>query len=302
MKIKENLKKIAAAATAFAMGVLLCAPGLTAFAAGSNTITVTGAQKGETYSIYKMLDLEVNEGKTAYSYTVADKWADFFGTGGAGAAYVDINGGYVTWKSGKDTAADKEAFAKAAASYAATHTPAPDKAVADIKPDADGDIVFSALENGYYLVTSTNGNLAMALTTPADPNAKINEKNTDPNLAKNVKEDSTLAYGAENDAQIGDTVDFQLAVTLEKGAKNYVIHDTMGAGLKFNADSVAIDGLTAGTDYTVKTTDPGDGCTFEIAFAKTYLDSLDAQTTLTVAYTAEVTSAIVLAAGANNSA
>lgn len=300
MKIKENLKKIVAAGTAFAMGVLLCAPGLTAFAAGSNTITVAGAQANETYSIYKMLDLEVNEGKTAYSYTVNTEWADFFAADGA--AYVDINGTYVTWKSGKDTAADMEAFAKAAAKYAAEHSPAPNKAAADITPDADSDITFSALEDGYYLVTSTNGTLAMALTTPADPNATINEKNTDPNLAKNVKEDSAGTYGAANDAQIGDTVDFQLTVTLEKGAKNYVIHDDMGAGLKFNADSVSIDGLAEGTDYTVKTADLGDDCEFEIAFTKAYLDSLDAQTTLTVAYTAEVTSAINLETGALNNA
>lgn len=300
MKIIDTMKKVVAAGTAFAMGVLLCAPGLTAFAAESNTITVTGAQKDETYSIYKMLDLEVNTGLTAYSYTVNTEWDDFF-VGGDGAAYVDIDtSGYVSWKTGKNTAADWEAFAKAASAYVATHTVS--KAAVDITPAADSDITFTDLENGYYLITSTNGNLAMALTTPDNPAATIAEKNTDPNLAKNVQEDSTGNYTSANTAQIGDTVNFQLDVTLEKGAKAYVIHDDMGTGLSFNAGSVAIGGLVEGTDYTVETSGLTDDCEFEIIFKQSYLDSLAAQTALTVTYTAEVTKDINLAAGALNNA
>ena len=50
--------------------VMVFAVATTAFAAGTNSITVTGAQANETYKIYKMLDLVVNNDKTAYSYTV----------------------------------------------------------------------------------------------------------------------------------------------------------------------------------------------------------------------------------------
>ena len=98
----KHTKKLASLLLAL---VMVFALATTAFAAGTNSITVNGAQKGETYEIYKMLDLIVNEDQTAYSYTVNSNWMDFFTNGGAGAAYVDIDPqGYVTWKAGKDAA------------------------------------------------------------------------------------------------------------------------------------------------------------------------------------------------------
>ena len=73
--------------------ILVLSISVTAFAAGvGNTITVTNAQGGEIYKIYKMLDLEVNEDKTAFSYTVNENWTNFFTGGGAGVAYVKIDG------------------------------------------------------------------------------------------------------------------------------------------------------------------------------------------------------------------
>ena len=90
--------------------IMVFALAATSFAAGTNSITVNGAEKGETYKLYKMLDLSVNKGMTAYSYTVNSEWNDFFTTG-AGKDYVNIDGqGYVTWKTGKDTAAEMEKF------------------------------------------------------------------------------------------------------------------------------------------------------------------------------------------------
>lgn len=280
----KRTKKIAGLMLGLAMMLSLFS---TAFAAGSNTIKVTGAQKGETYQIFKMLDLRVNEEKTAYSYTVNSEWTDFFKEekGGAGAAYVIIDDqGYVTWKEEKKTAAAMEAFGKAAAAYAETKGLA--SVVPQIKPTVDGDITFETLESGYYLVTSTNGTLAMVLTTPDDPDAVINEKNPDTTLKKEVQEDSTQDWGSENSAQIGDTVEFKVTIDAKKGAKNYVMHDKMEDGLTFRADSVAIVGLVKDTDYTVVTENLSDGCTFEIHFTQSYLDSLTIDKALTVTYDA----------------
>ena len=267
--------------------VMMLAMTTLVFAAGDNSISVTGAQAGETYKIYKMLDLSVNDDKTAYTYTVNKDWTAFFTGDGAGAAYVGISEGYVTWKNGKDTAAEMEAFGKAAAAYAA------EKEITPVKtntPDKDGEIKFEGLDSGYYLITSTNGTLAMVDTTPTNPDATVAEKNPDSTLEKQVQEDSTGEWGNNNSAQIGDTVNFQVTIVVKKGAKNYVMHDKMEDGLTFNADSVAIDGLTKGTDYTVvtTTTDPkvADDCTFEIRFAQAYLDSIKADTTLTITYNA----------------
>lgn len=292
----KNAKKFASLLLAL---VMVFAMATVAFAVDDNTITVNGAQNGETYNLYKLLDLSVNEDQTAYTYTVNSDWTGFF-DGGAGAAYVNIDTqGYVTWKDGMDTAEKMEEFGKAAAKFAA------DNSVAEVSsktPAEDGNATFESLASGYYLVTSTNGTLAMVLTTPHDPNAVINEKNRDTTLTKQVEEDSTGAMGAANDAQIGQVVNFQVTIEAKKGAKNYVMHDKMDDGLSFNADSVVIAGLTKDTDYTVVTEGIADGCTFEIRFAPSYLDTLTTDTTLTVTYSAVLDEDADLTAGEKNDA
>ena len=277
------MKKTKRIATVLLALVMVLSLSVCAFAAGTNSITVNGAQGGETYKIYKMLDLKVDLVKNAYSYTVTSAWNNFFTGEGAGAAYVTIDNGYVTWKDGKNSAADMEAFAKAAAKYASDNKVAAD---ATQTPAADGSFVFGNLDAGYYLITSTNGTLAMVDTTPANPNPAVEEKNPNPTIDKVVKEDSTGEWGDSNSAQIGDTVYFRTSVTLMKGAKNYVLHDKMGDELTLNADSITVVGLTKGTDYTVVTTGLTDGCSFEVRFTQTYLDTITASTTLDVTYSA----------------
>lgn len=274
------MKKTKRIATVLLALVMVLSLSVCAFAAGANSITVNGAQGGETYKIYKMLDLKVDLDKNAYSYTVNAEWNDFFTGEGAGAAYVTIDNGYVTWK---NSAADMEAFAKAAAKYASDNSV---DAVATQTPAADGSLVFGNLDAGYYLITSTNGTLAMVDTTPANPNAVVDEKNPNPTIDKEVKEDSTDTWGSSNSAQIGDTVYFHTTVNLQHGAKNYVLHDKMGEELTLNADSITVVGLTKGTDYTVVTTGLNDGCSFEVRFTQTYLDTITSPTPLVVEYNA----------------
>lgn len=302
----KHAKKLAGLLLAM---IMVFAMATTAFAAGTNSITVNGAQKDETYKLYKMLDLSVNEANTAYSYTVNSNWTNFFTNNGDGAGYVDIDAqGYVTWKANKNTADEMEKFGKAAAAFAAAQNPS--IAVATKTPTTDGSFSFSNLDAGYYLITSTNGTLAIVDTTPTDPAVTVNEKNADSTLDKKVQEDSNSSFGTENSAQIGDTVNFQVTINLKKGAKNVVLHDAMGDGLTFSgAGSVAIVNssnnatLTKGTDYdyTVVTTDLTDGCDFEIRFTQTYLDSLTTDTTLTATYSA-VLNENATTAGVNNTA
>lgn len=295
----KHTKKIASLLLAL---VMVFALATTAFAAGTNSITVNGAQKGETYEIYKMLDLIVNEDQTAYSYTVNSNWTNFFTNSGAGAAYVDIDTqGYVTWKEGKDTASDMETFAKDAAAFASANGLT--SVVDAITPTDDGAIIFANLDSGYYLITSTNGTLAMVDTTPKKPAATVNEKNPDHTLDKRVQEDSTQAWGKENSAQIGDIVYFQVTITLHKGAKDVVMHDKMEDGLDFNAFAgVEIDGLTGGEEFTVEVDDEEDDCDFEIHFTQAYLDSLTGDTNLTVTYEAVLNENANITAGEKNDA
>lgn len=288
--VKKLMGLLLAMIMAFAMGVCV-------FAEGTNTITISNAQKGETYKLYKILNLSVSGDKTAYSYTLNDTWKSFF-TQGNGVSYVDIDTqNHVTWKVGMNTAENMENFGKAAAAYAANVE------VTDTKtPTTDGQITFSGLDSGYYLITSTNGTLAMTKTTPSDPDVTVNEKNKDTTLDKKVQEDSTDNWGNENSAQIGDTVNFKVTIHMKKGAKNYVMHETMDDGLSFNEGSVQITGLTKDTDYTVKTAEISDGCTFEIIFTKNYLNSVKANTALTVTYNAVLNENADITNGENNKA
>ena len=242
----------------------------------NDSITVNSAKSGETYNLYKLFDLVVNDEitPTAYSYKVNSDWSAFFAEGGAGKQYITVNDeGYVT------AISDAAALAKAAAAW--TGKPA----VTQTATAASETVTFSGLENGYWLITSSLGTVAMTETTPDKATVSVNEKNPEDTISKEVQEDSNSSWGNSNDAQIGDTVKFQSTITLVPGTRNVVVHDTMDDGLTLNADSIAIAGLTKGTDYTVTTT-CNDGCTFEIDFKDTYVDGLTASTTLTLTYSA----------------
>ena len=74
---------------------------VTAMAAGTNSIEVTGVKKGEIYSAYKMLDLKVNSDFSAYTYTVNEAWKSFFGKDEV-KDYVTVStDGVVIWNDGK---------------------------------------------------------------------------------------------------------------------------------------------------------------------------------------------------------
>lgn len=109
-----------------------------------------------------------------------------------------------------------------------------------------------------------------------------------PTVDKQVQEDSTGAWGSENTAEIGDTVNFKTTVHAMPGADSYVLHDEMAEGLTLDPESIQVTGLTEGTDYTVSTTGLTDDCDFEIAFTEDYLNTIAQATDLEVTYSAEL--------------
>ena len=279
--------------------VMIMSLAIPAFAAGeepetpvkNDSITINNAKPGETYAIYKMFDLKVNNEitPTAYTYTVISAWADFFKApveadgdtpeekAGPGYQYVTIN------EAGEVTAiSDAAALAKAAANWTSKPAATDSKTVAE----NDTSVAFTGLEDGYWLITSTLGTKAMAYTTPDNEAVVINDKNPENTIQKFVKEDSTNEWGETNDAQVGDIVEFKSVVKIVKGTRNVVVHDKMyteepNGSVKenkncfhFAADSVKIEGLTEGTHYTVDA-NPSDGDTFDIVFNQEWIDSLD---------------------------
>lgn len=282
------MKKFVSVLLALAMTLALSVSALAVDTNGS--IKVDNAVDGKTYTIYRIFDLnDHNSDYTAINYKVSTKWADFFKTGAKGLDYVTIDElGYVTWKTGA-SAAD---FAKEAIAFAkANNIVADGNATA-----ANGTVEFKDLPLGYYLVQSDLGALCSLDTTM--PDVTIKEKNGAPTVDKKVQEGEN--WGKTNDANIGDTVNFETTINVIDGQpKNYVLHDKMSDGLTFNGTvevKVGSKTLAAGTDYTLVTSGLTDKCTFEIRFAD---GTLVANDVVKVTYSAILNEKAVIAGVGN---
>lgn len=248
------------------------------FAAGNGKITITNAENGKTYKIYEILQLEsYNTEKGAYAYKATTTWKSFIESTTGQKYFVTDAQGYVTWV--KD--ADVTKLAVDAINYAKEHDIA---ATVTKTAQKTGELEFTDLELGYYLVDSTMGALCGLTTTK--PNATINEKNTPPTIKKEVKEDSNNQYGKENTAQVGDVIDFKTTIYAKKGAENYKLIDNMTDGLTLDPTSIVVTvgnkTLVSGTDYDLITTANG----FTITFKKSYLDTITTNTEIVVTYKA----------------
>lgn len=279
--------------------MLVLAMGLPVMAAGNGEITINGALEGQTYSIYKIFDLESynnKEGKEAYSYKVTDPWKAFIAGDGKDYVTVDEND-YITWI-GEATADRAQAFAKLALAYAkANNIPA---TATETPAEGATSVSFTGLDLGYYLVDSTTGALCSLDTT--QPNVTMTEKNDEPTLEKKIKEGEELVD--ENTASIGDTVTFQVTIDVKDGAENYVMHDKMSAGLTFdgvNSIKVLLNEreVSAANNYTATAPGTDEGCTFEVKFENSFLAGLSSDDTLIVTYTATVNKDAVIAGAGN---
>lgn len=260
--MKKAMKKLMAALLAVAMVCAMVAP---AFAEGTGTartgsITINGAIDGQTYNIYRILDLEANEGFTAYKYTINPVW-DTFVT--ERSDVFTVKNSIVT--STVTNAATIQALANAAGKYAKdNHLTADGTATA-------ADPTVSNLPLGYYLVVPEPGVVENSLCSlgTTNPNVTINEKNGKPTITKQV-EHAAGSPASANDATVGDTVKFVVTIDAIDGKpENYVMHDKMDEGLTFNDSSVTVKCgetiLKKGTDYELNTS-PADGDTFDIKF------------------------------------
>lgn len=269
---------------------------ITAFAAAEGkldggSITINDAVPGGIYKIYQLLYLESydpdggTDGKGAYAYKANSSWESWLKEQ---TQYVKIDSqGYVTWVDGA-IAAD---FAKAALAYAESQGISADgqeTAPAAASGNTYSTVTFNSLKLGYYLADTSVGTLCSLNTT--NPNAVIEEKNDVPTIEKEVQEDSTGTWGEENTAQIGDTIAFKTVITAQPGAEEYILHDEMSDGLTLDPDSIEAEAdgisLTADDEFTVVISGLGDNCDFHVIFDQDYLDTINAETIITVTYNA----------------
>lgn len=298
----KHIKRCASLLLALVMALALS---VSAFATQEGTltggsITIDNAVVGQTYNAYQILYLESYDATSGnYAYKANSAWATWLKTQ---TTYVSIDDqGYVTWVEGADAAA----FAKAARAYAVLVDTETSKTAMTADATATAtttEVKFENLKLGYYLVDSSLGTLCSLDTT--NPDVTIKEKNGVPENEKEVQEDSkvdandpTKGWDSTNDADIGQTVNFQSTITAQAGAENYVFHDKMSVGLTY----VSVTGITlqgekdttattvATSNYTVKTgTDLTDGCTFEVVFTQAFCDTLKANDKIVISYTATV--------------
>lgn len=276
--MKKTFKKLFAALLAAALVLAMAVPAFAVTNATKGSITISNTVKDETYTIYRMFKLDsYNAESNTYSYTVESDWEGFFKTG-AGGNYITLDGQtHPTW-----TAADENdsttvaAFAKAALAWAKQ------KGIqsAGTQEGNGSSITFSNLDLGYYLVDSSLGALCGLNTT--NPDATIKEKNEKPEIKKEVQT-SAGDWGSENNAKIGDTVEYKVEIKVADGAQKYTVTDTMSKGLTFNNSSLKVtanDAVT--TDYTLTSTTNG----FTLVLPETYVSTLTKGTTIIVTYNA----------------
>ena len=315
--MKKTIQKLMAVLLAAAM---VCAMAIPAFATdgdataaaatGTGSITIENAVTNQTYKIYRILNLEYHADTKAYRYTANGAWEDFILRENNNFK-LDKETGAVTWinTNSENNGTAIQQIANSAGKYA-EYTP--NNVQEDGSAKANGiTLTFSNLPLGWYLVVSDLVDLdkgALCSIGTTDPNAVIREKNSKPTIEKEVYEGDTLGYS--NDAGIGDTVKFRTRIHVTDGnPTNYVLHDTMSNGLKFNEKSVTVllmrdpktggsnysGNLTPGTDYELVTS-TSDTCTFEIKFLK----PLKPYDYIQVDYSATVTSDAVIGTTGND--
>ena len=296
----KTMRKVLSVLLVLAMILSLGAMAVSAAEVKDGVITVTDAQKGETYSLYKLFDLSYDQENTptkfAYTYTkngAADAFLTALQAQESPFALeeikttVDAGKFNVTLKDGKKDV-DVVKFLK-------------DNAASLPKPQTkeagtDGNLVFDQLDHGYYYLTSTSGTLVTLDSNT--PTVDVQDKNEAPTLTKLVQEDSNQSWGAKNTASVGETVNFKITIAAKQGAENYVVQDALPAGMTYNGD-LAVAGVAAATDYQVN----AQGQNITVTFEKAYLDKIAQNTDIVITYSATVNhSAVVGAAGNVNTA
>ncbi len=309
----KTTKKLFAVIMALALVLSL---GVSAFAANDGTISVSGSA-GQTYNVYRLLDMENSEVTDAFRYYLAadDVRLPLFGTlsgdtftpdasnGAADLFDFSVENGRV-YVSAKDTIQNDNATLKSFSEAALAFVEANSIAAAGTAVAGDsGSASFAGLPYGYYLVDSSAGALCMLNTVNSA--ARITEKNEVPVVTKTA----TLPEGTN--PKIGTTVTYTIRIVVKPGAENYVLHDMMTAGLTFNDDvSVQMDGADVpAANYTLTknvahdldedgTTD--ETHTFDIVFEDDYVRANSGKT-IVVTYTATI-NPDAITAGAGNGA
>ena len=294
----NKAKKIFSAALSAVVGVTaLSTMAVSVFAAGETLdIRIAEGNENAEYYAYRLLDLTTSQrpnGDINYAYTLNDKFDDVLMqlTGQDNERDVVSYLGELTDTEIRDFGDDIFLELRDNETYSGILESPDYQAVDD---------VFSDVQQGYYLITEVEeiGGEYVARTFTLLDTAEqyaedgvlvINAKTDVPTVEKKIFEDEDETYTAGGlsgwndvaDYDINDDVMFQISGTMpdvldDYDVYRYVFHDSLDAGLTFNADSVEVkvgDSVIDSFCYDVEVGqcdadhDAFDGaCTFTIGF------------------------------------
>lgn len=263
----------------------------------TGTITITNAAADTVYKIYRIFDIarvgEDTDGNGQYpnTYVPSEKWKTYIENSDA----IKLNKGFVTdfdWTDAQEFAEDII------------------KNIGSITADGTSDALRSSgayttkpYPYGYYVMVSSR-----VSATGEEPkytvfaldreNVQITEKNTNvPVLSKTVQEDSDGKWYEENDAEIGQVINFKIELTAMAGMdayylrddlENMVLIDANGNG-SFEDDIVLINhngSAVVNQDYELSVDEDENG--FTIIFTQSYREGFGDQDKLEVEYSAKL--------------
>lgn len=302
--MRKRLQAVIAFAVALVAALAVAAP---AWAANDLTITVSNAQNGQTYTLYKIFDATVDSNRASQTDN-----SDESEVMANGINYTVPSGKSLTttsWTSDETTVITKPGTtwftADAAGNVRANDNIEASLITADFRnwvqqfgtevgeQTSDGKpVVFSDLTDGYYYITSTQGSLVTV--TSVAPNAIVKDKNTAPAVGKSedVKTSS-----------VGDTVTYTVTLSIPAGATNVIFHDCIDSEMSLQGSTIAgitpvrtgnegVTRLVPNRDYTVdyygNTRSNGDNIT--ITFLSQYLQKIEGSVSLEFTYKATLLS------------
>ncbi len=336
-KIQNSIRRLLAVITAFVMAcTVIGMNAVPVMAEGSGTITITppsGVEKAQDYKIYKVFQGTGNGSGISYKLlnghtTLEEAWTN----SGMGTYFTVDAVGNVSAVSGaytEDATTHKRSLTGDAVTAIGKYVTAiynlnsqtpTEPTYTATKTSGATNYTASNVDDGYYYITTTTG--TVVTIDSANHNATVQDKNTVPSVDKLITYapyadnntdiqtgslDSNGNSGKNAIAEIGSTIQFGSTITVGAGAKNYVYHDKMGAGLKLD-NTVTVSaftpftggdeeneptrnsiGFVQNTDYVIDT-NPSDGDTFDIRFMQAGLSKLQAGYTIEIQYYATVTS------------
>ena len=140
----------------------------------------------------------------------------------------------VTWVG--DVTAERVQGAANWLSNSANYT-AIDSASLDYNED-NNEWIATDLEEGYYLISGSEGKNLVAATT----NIVINEKNSYPTIDKKQKDKDKTNFQDESvNVAVGDIIEYQVTVHIPGDANQSIaVYDTMSSGLKYEENTIDI--------------------------------------------------------------